>query len=139
MRSAIYLFFNGDCREAMTHYQRILGGRIETMIENRGSPAESRMPPDWGDKILHASLVYPGGALMASDAPPGRDAPMGGFSISLSVESVEEARRVFDALAEGGSVTMPLEKTFWSEAFGMVRDRHGVPWMISGPSAETAG
>ena len=139
MQSAIYLFFNGDCREAMTRYQQVLGGRIEAMFENRGSPAESQVPPDWGDKILHASLVFPGGVLMASDAPPGRGSPMGGFSVSVSVNSVEEARRVFDALAEGGTVTMPVEKTFWSEAFGMLTDRFGVPWMISGPSIEKAG
>jgi PhnB protein len=57
---------------------------------------------------------------------------MKGFSVSLTYPTVAEAKRVFDALAEGGKVTMPLEKTFWAEAFGMLVDRFGTPWMVNG-------
>ena len=70
---------------------------------------------------------------MASDVPPGMDAkPMSGFALSLNYPTAAEARRIFDLLADGGSVTMPMQKTFWSEAFGMLTDRFGTPWMVGG-------
>lgn len=133
-----YLFLSGDCEEAFQIYQRVLGGEITLMLKHAGTPAASHVPPEWQDKIMHACLELGHAKLMGSDAPPGRAKPPGGFSVQISTGSVAEAERVFAALAEGGEVTMPLGETFWSERFGMLTDRFGVPWMINcEPSAQS--
>lgn len=135
-----YLFLSGQCEEAFQAYQRILGGEITFMLKHAGTPAASHVPPEWQDKIMHACLELGGRKLMGSDAPPGRIKPMGGFCVQVAANGVAEAERVFAALAEGGAVTMALQQTFWSERFGMLVDRFGVPWMIDGgPSDEAAG
>ena len=126
-----YLFLSGQCEEAFAAYQRILGGEITLMLKHAGTPAAGHVPPEWQDKIMHACLDLGGRKLMGSDAPPGRTKPPGGFSVQIAADSVAEAERVFAALAEGGEVTMPLQQTFWSERFGMLTDRFGVPWMIN--------
>ena len=130
MRLNQYLFLSGNCEEAFRAYQRILGGEITHMLKHAGTPGESHVPPEWQDKIMHARLDLDGRWLMGSDAPPGRARPLGGFAVQVSAGSVAEAERVFAALADGGEVTMPLQQTFWSERFGMLVDRFGVPWMI---------
>ena len=129
-----YLFFNGNCAEALRFYERALGGKIETSMTYGQAPAEAQCPAGAENRIMHARFsLEGGGALMASDTPPGQPAQaMQGFSLSLYYPSTQEARRIFDALADGGKVMMPLGKTFWSEAFGMLTDRFGTPWMISG-------
>ncbi|MEN0077184.1 MAG: VOC family protein [Paracraurococcus sp.] len=127
-----YLFFDGRCEEAFTRYQQVLGGRITAMLRHAGTPAEAHVPPEWRDKIMHACLELEGGMqLMASDAAPPYFRPPQGFSVQLSVGTVEEAERIFAALAEGGNVTMPLAPTFWATRFGMLTDRFGVPWMLN--------
>ena len=131
MKLSPYLMFEGNCREAFTAYQAILGGRIEAMMDHRGTPAEAHVLPEWLDKILHACLVLDGQMLMASDAPPGRsDGPMRSVSVSVNVPEVAEAERIFAALSEGATIQMPMEETFWSPRFGMLRDRFGTNWMI---------
>ena len=128
-----YLFFNGNCAEAMRHYERTLGGKLETMMTYAESPQPEQHPPGSEQRIMHASLIVDGRSLMASDTPAGQPATgMSGFSLSLSYPTAGEARRIFDALAEGGKVMMPMEKTFWAEAFGMLTDRFGTPWMVMG-------
>jgi len=132
-----YLFFDGNCAEAMRFYERTLGGKIEMMMTHAESPMRDQTPPGSADRILHTSLSLDGRMLMASDAMVG--APYEGmknFSLSLAYPTVADARRVFDALAEGGKVTMPMQQTFWAEAFGMLADRYGTPWMVSGPMAK---
>ncbi|KPF70162.1 3-demethylubiquinone-9 3-methyltransferase [Bosea sp. AAP35] len=132
MKIAPYLMFDGNCREAFTAYEMILGGRIEAMMDHRGTPVEGHVPPEWLDKILHACLELDGQMLMASDAPPARsDGPMRSVSVSVSVPEVAEAERIFAALSEGATIQMPLEETFWAPRFGMLRDRFGTNWMIS--------
>jgi PhnB protein len=127
-----YLFFDGRCEQAFEFYAKVLGGKIEAMLRHEGSPAESHVGPEWGKKIMHARLVVGDTALMASDAPPDRsDGAMKGFSVTLGVEKPAEAERIFHALAENGTVRMPIEKTFWAERFGMLVDRFGTPWMIN--------
>ena len=140
MLASTYLFFDGNCEEAFTRYQQILGGRITAMLPARGTPAEAGMPSGWEDKIMHACLDLGGAMLMASDAPPGCGSQPGGFSVNLMPETAAEAERIFTALSEGGAVRMPLESTFWAERFGMLVDRFGVPWMINfaGQAAEGA-
>ncbi len=126
-----YLTFNGNCEAAFTYYQRVLGGKIEMMTPHEGSPAAAHVPPAWQKKIMHARLAVGERVLMGSDAPPDRFEPMKGFSVTLNIDTPAEAERVFNALADNGTVRMPLEKTFWAERFGMLTDQFGTPWMIN--------
>lgn len=133
-----YLIFDGNCAEAMRFYESTLGGKLESLMTNGESPMCDQMPPGSENRVMHARLVLDGTRLMASDSMIGHPYDgMKSFSLALSYPTVEEAQRVFDALAEGGKVNMPLQKTFWAEAFGMLVDRFGTPWMING--AETPG
>jgi PhnB protein len=125
-----YLFFSGQCEEAFNFYATLFGGKIAAMIPHAGSPAEGHVPPEWGKKIMHARLLVGDWVLMGSDAPPDRSEAPKGFSITLSVEKAAEAERIFNALAEKGTVRMALDKTFFAERFGMLVDRFGIPWMI---------
>lgn len=128
-----YLLFDGRCAEAMRFYERILGGRLETLMTYGDSPEPQHCPAGAKDLVMHARLVVDGRALMASDIPPGLPpSPMGGFNLSLQYPGAPEARRIFDALAEGGQVRMAMQKTFWAETFGMLVDRFGTPWMVLG-------
>jgi PhnB protein len=95
------------------------------------TPAEAHVPAEWRDKILHARLVFGDNVLMASDAPPGRQEKMQGFSVSLVTKDPAEAERVFNALSDRGTVIMPLAETFWAFKFGMFRHHFGTPWMIN--------
>ncbi len=126
-----YLTFNGNCEAAFKFYERVLGGKIEAMMPHAGTPAEGHVPPEWNSKIMHARLNIDGDLLMGSDAPPQHQEPMKGFSVSLQVKEPKEAERVFKALAEGGTVKMPLEETFWAARFGMLVDKFGTPWMVN--------
>ena len=133
-----YLFFDGQCAEAMRFYERTLGGKLQAMMKYSDSPEPadeacaggSRPEPD---RIMHAALDIDGRLLMASDSPTSaQHRPMAGFGLSLHYPTAAEARRAFDALAAGGSVMMPMRKTFFAEAFGMLTDRFGTPWMVGG-------
>ncbi len=128
-----YLFFDGTCAEAMRFYERTLGGKLQMMMTYGEAPDPKQCPPGSQDRIMHASLSIDGRSLMASDTPAGQPAgAMNGFSLSLAYPTAEEARRAFDKLSEGGKVTMPVDKTFWAEAFGMLTDRFGTSWMVMG-------
>jgi PhnB protein len=132
-----YLFFDGNCADAMRSYERTLDGQLFLMT-HADSPTAGKTPPGSADRILHARLNFEGGMLMASDSMAGQPyGGMKGFSLSLIYPTVAEARRVFDALAQGGQVTMPMDKTFWAEAFGMLVDRFGTPWMVNGAMASS--
>jgi PhnB protein len=126
-----YLTFDGRCEEAFKFYQKVLGGNIEAMMTHEGTPAAEHVPAEWRSKIMHARLVFGGNVLMGSDGPPGRREPMKGFSVTLGTDDPAEAERVFNALAEGGTVAMPFQKTFWAQRFGMCTDRFGTPWMVN--------
>ena len=133
-----YLFFDGQCAEAMRFYQQALGGRLEPMLKYEDSPDPTACPPGAAGLVMHACLDLDGRRLMASDAPATHPAgKMGGFALALNYPTAQEARRAFDALSQGGSVTMPMQKTFWVETFGMLTDRFGTPWMVGG-GAQTA-
>lgn len=131
MEISPYLNFDGTCEEAMRFYERVLGGRIEALSRFEGSPAAG--DPAMNDRILHARMTVGNQVIMASDAPPGYYSRPAGSYISLTPDSLEDARRIFDALSEGGSVHMPFEPTFWSPGFGMFADRYGTLWMVSAP------
>jgi PhnB protein len=131
-----YLTFDGTCAEAMRFYERILGGRLETLMTLGETPMADQAPPGRGDRILHARLVVDGRDLMASDCPAGQlYTGLHGFALALNYSDLAEARRVFDALSEGGRVNMPLQKVFWADAFGMLVDRFGTPWLVNGVAA----
>lgn len=131
MKLIPYLNFDGRCREAFEFYEQLLDGKIEAMIPFEGTPAAEHVPAGARDSIMHARLVVGDDALMASDAPDRYQEPKG-FHVSINVTDSAKARRVFDALAEKGTVEMPFEKTFWAAGgFGMVVDRFGTPWMIN--------
>jgi Uncharacterized protein conserved in bacteria len=132
-----YLFFDGNCADAMHFYEKTFpAAKLQMMMTNDQAPPGSPVPPGNEKRIMHASLIINGKPLMASDAMAGEPyRGMEGFFVSLSFPEIAEARRVFDALGAGGKVIMPMDKTFWVEAFGMLRDRFGVPWMINGGKA----
>lgn len=131
MQVNTYLAFDGDCREAFQTYERVLGGKITFMMTQGESPVAAQTPPEWKDKIMHASLQIPGGGLIqGADHPQGRTVKPAGFSVSVSVKDKGEAERIFKGLSEGGQVKMPLQQTFFSPAFGMCIDRFDVPWMV---------
>lgn len=131
MQLNAYLLFPGECEEAFKFYEKSLGGKIEAMMTHAGTPMEAHVPPEWRGKILHAKLVVGNTELMGSDAPPGRYEKPSGFSVSLGLHDPAEADRIFQALAENGTVKMPIQKTFWAARFGMLVDRFGIPWMIN--------
>ena len=130
-----YLFFSGTCREAFTHYQKIFGGEL-TLLPMSEMPSDQPVPPEQADLIMHGALQFEGNLLMASDDPTGDGGPVKGMSVNYSTPDVDEAKRVFEALAEGGQVIMAASPTFWSPMFGMCTDRFGVPWMVNAEAPE---
>lgn len=136
MKIQPYLNFDGDCGDAFRHYAHVLGGDLDIRT-NAESPGSDQIPESQGDRVMHARLVVGDQVLMASDAPPGQYQRPGGNYVSIAVEGAGEARRIFDALADGAQVQMPFDVTFWSPGFGMLVDRWGTPWMVNTvPSAD---
>ena len=128
-----YLFFGGNCREAFTRYREVFGGEL-TLLTMKDVPGEDQPPPETADMIIHAALAIGEDLLMASDDPTTDSfGPVQGIMVSYDAADVDDAKRVFEALAEGGTVTQALEPTFFSAAFGMCVDRFGTPWMIVAP------
>lgn len=125
------LVFKGNCREAFEEYARLLGGEIKAMYAFSDAPAGMPAEEQNRDMIMHAWLQVGDQALMGCDAPPAYQREMGGFSVAFHTDDEAEAKRVFDALAVGGTASMPFGATFWSPAFGMVTDRFGTPWIVN--------
>jgi PhnB protein len=130
-----YLFFGGDAAAAFTRYQEVFGGEL-TLLRMADVPGDT--PPGQEDVVIHAALVVSDDLyLMGSDDPTTeRFGPVQGMRCSYDAADEVDARRVFDALAEGGEVTQALEPSFFSVAFGMCTDRFGTPWMVVGPQPE---
>jgi PhnB protein len=131
MQLNTYLHFNGQCEDAFKFYEKCLDGKITFMMPHEGTPVADKVPPEWGKKILHATLSVGDDLLQGADAPPNHYQKPQGFSVSISMKDPAEADRVFHALAENGTVQMPIQETFWAVRFGMVTDRFGIPWMIN--------
>lgn len=138
MRVNTYLTFNGNCAEAFEFYAESLRGTIAMMLTHAEAPNASQVPAEWQNKVMHTRLEIGDQVLMGSDAPPAMFEPPQGFSVSLAVDSAAEAERIYQALADGGTVRMPLQQTFWAERFAMLVDRFGVPWMINYEGAASA-
>ncbi len=109
-----YLTFSGQCEEAFKFYEQCLGGKIANMWSHAGTPLESQVPPEWRNKIIHATLDVGGDLLQGCDAPPDHYQKPQGFFVKLDVKDLAEADRIFLALAEAGKVEMPLQETFWA-------------------------
>ncbi|MDV2994499.1 MAG: hypothetical protein N4J56_004153 [Chroococcidiopsis sp. SAG 2025] len=131
MQLSPYLNFNGQCETAVKFYEQCLGGKIEAKMTYGESPMAEQTPPEWRDKIMHASLIVGDKVLMGADSPPERYEEPKGLSVLLGSDAPAEAERVFHALAKNGTVQMPIQETFWAARFGMVVDRFGIPWMIN--------
>jgi PhnB protein len=125
-----YLFFEGRCEEALAFYRRAVGAEVTAQMRFKESPDPGMVTPGTEDKIMHASFRVGDSTVMASDGGCQGPARFQGFSLSLTVPDEAEAERKFKALGDGGQVQMPLGKTFFSPAFGMVADRFGVSWMV---------
>ena len=130
-----YLNFGGNCREAFTRYQEIFGGEL-VLLPMSDMPSDEPLGPDQAGLIMHAALTFDGQILMASDDPTGRFDGVRGMFVNYTVADLAEAERVFEALADGGEVTMALAETFWSPRFGMCVDRFGTPWMVNAEGPE---
>jgi PhnB protein len=122
-----YLHFNGCCEEAIEFYRRVLGAEVIFLMRFKDSPEPAMAPPGSENKVMHATFHVGGATVMASDCGPPK---FEGFALSITLPGEDQAQRLFAAMSEGGQVTMPLNKTFFSPAFGMLTDRFGVPWMI---------
>ena len=129
-----YLSFDGTCTQAMKFYERVLGAKLDALITYSQMPmGDQPVPPSHAERVMHAYLVHPDFSLMAGDTPPGvPHTGMQGIMLALTYPTAEEGRRVFAALADGGTITMPLGETFWADVFGMVTDRFGTPWGVNG-------
>lgn len=126
-----YLNFDGRCEEAFRFYETCLGGKIEGIFYFEGSPMAEHVPAGFGRKVMHATLSLKHETLLGADAPPGQYVKPQGFAVTLEMADPAVAERIYRELAEGGTVTMALQKTFWAERFGMLTDRWGIPWMIN--------
>jgi PhnB protein len=129
-----YLFFNGRTEEAVEFYRNAVGAEVEMVIKFKDSPEPpppGMLAPGWENKVMHCSFRVGQSTIMASDGCGSEPGGFNGFSLSIAVATEAEADRVFNALAEGGKVTMPLGKTFWSPRFGMLTDKFGIGWMVN--------
>ncbi len=134
-----YLGFDGNCEEAFEFYRSVFGGEFDGVSRYSEMPPDAATSPDAanspadGDKIMHIALsIGNGQAIMGSDRPPGMGSTTFGDSVAISIfpDSSEEGRRIFDALSAGGRVTMPYERQFWGDDYGMLTDRFGINWMV---------
>ena len=132
-----YLIFNGNCEEAFLFYKSVFGGEFPYMGKFKDMPPSEDSSPladGDGEKIMHVSLPISGGTvLMGSDSNASSGVVKMGDNVSLSIntDSREEADRLFNGLSSGGTVKMPMEKTFWGAYFGMFIDKFGIHWMIN--------
>ena len=129
-----YLTFEGCCEEAIEFYKQALDAKVEMLTRFKDSPEPPRPgcdAPQNAEKVMHAAFRVGETLIMASDGRCSGSPVFQGIALSIAVANVSDAERCFSALAAGGQVMMPLEKTFWSPAFGMLSDRFGVPWMVN--------
>jgi len=128
MKMNTYVNFAGKCAEAFRFYEKHLGGTMGMMMTHGQAPDQSKVNPEWKDAVLHARISLGDTELLGADIPSAQ--PMRSAYLSVSVESDDEAERIFSALSTGGEVFMPMQETFFATRFGQLRDRFGVNWMI---------
>jgi PhnB protein len=127
----VYLTFSdGKCKEALEFYKTALNGEIHSMQTFGEAPNDT--PKEHKDLVMHAEFKAENIFFMASDSTPDRPVQIGNnLSLSINLTNKDEQTRLFDALSEGGKVTMPLNETFWGARFGMVTDKYGINWMTN--------
>jgi len=130
MKLTTYINYGGNCAEALHFYEQHLGGKIVSISTFDQMPEPKNFPPGYEKRILHARIIIADTLLMASDGPPDKFQPMHSACLALSVDSNEEAERIYALLKEGGDVSMPMQETFFAFRFGMLRDKFGTAWMI---------
>jgi PhnB protein len=133
MNIQCYLNFDGRCEEALEFYRKAAGAEVQELMRHSDSPEappEGQMGAGYENKVMHSSFRIGDTVIMATDGYCQAKGTFQGFSLTLNVKTPEETDRYFNALADGGQVTMPLDKTFWSPRFGMLTDRFGVSWMV---------
>ena len=128
MKLDIYLNYPGNCEQAFRFYEQHLGGRITMMMRHDQQPGQATLPADWKKAILHARIEIGQTVLMGADIPSAE--PMRSAYLTLSVESDEEAERLYALLSDGGQIFMKMEETFFASRFAMLRDRFGTSWML---------
>ena len=137
MKIQAYLTFAGRCEEALEYYKKSMGAEVTGLMRWKDSPdAAMKGPPGFEEKVMHAAFRIGDTELMADDGMGGNTAAFKGMTLAIEVADDAEAQRVFTALGEGGNVTMPLMKTFWTSSFGMLTDKFGVPWMVNVTAAK---
>ena len=138
MEPTIYLFFKGNCLEAMTHYAEVLGGEIQGVFRNADAPDQESRMPGGDDMVMNMAMSLGNATVMASDNSEEMYEMPRGFRVSIAPTSREEFDRIFAALADNAqSVEMAPEETFWAERFAMFRDRDGTPWMLNYEGAKS--
>ena len=130
MKLHTYLNYGGNCEQAFRFYEQHLGGKITMMMTHGQQPNPNDVSPDWKNAILHARITIGEAELMGADVPPERFQPMRSAYLSLIVDSIDEAERIYALLSDGGQIFMPMEETFFAFRFAMLRDRFGTSWMI---------
>ncbi|HXE32041.1 MAG TPA: VOC family protein [Terriglobales bacterium] len=141
MAVAPYLFFNGNCEQALHFYQQALGAKLGAIHRfsdappNAGPGGQPMCPPESMNQIMNAEFTIGTSTLYASDCPPGRYQPPQGISLTISVTTADEVQQIFAALSQGGKVNMPPSETFFAQNFGMLTDKFGIAWMVIAPKA----
>jgi len=130
MKLYTYLNYGGNCRQAFEFYAAHLGGRITMLTTHGEQPEANKVPPEWKNAVLHARIEIGDTILLGADIPPERFQPIRSAYLSLMVDSVDEAERIYALLTEGGQIFMPMEETFFAHRFAMFRDRFGTSWML---------
>lgn len=132
MQLHTYLNYGGNCEEAFKFYEQHLGGKI-TFLMRHGEQPDGPQAPEWAHAVLHARMSLGGTELLGADIPPDRFQPIRSAYLSLTLDSDEEADRVFALLSDGGQTFMPMQDTFFASRFAMLRDRFGTSWMLLHP------
>ena len=139
VRLTTYLNYGGNCEEAFTFYEQHLGGKVTFLMRHGELPAgEGQAIPNWGSKVLHATLALGGSELLGADVDPARFQPMRSAYLTLTIDSIAEAERIYQVLSEGGEIFMPIAETFFAHRFAMLRDRFGTSWMLLQPKPQPA-
>jgi PhnB protein len=125
-----YVFFDGRCEEALDFYKKVIGAKPKTLMRFKEAPDQSMISPGSHDKIMHAEVQIGDGTVLMSDGRCQGKPNFQGFALTILAKTEAEADKTFAALSDGGQVTMPLAKTFFSPRFGMLADKFGVGWMV---------
>ena len=130
MKLYTYLNYGGNCRQAFEFYEEHLGGKIKFVTTHGEQPDNTAVPPEWKNAVLHARMELGETILLGADIPPDRFKPMRSAYLTLIVDGIGEAERIYALLSEGGEIFMPMEETFFARRFAMLRDRFGTSWML---------